>query len=49
MTAFLKVLVAASALTAAASTLANAFPTDAGTIASCQSGNYTLHGVWDCR
>ncbi|SFV33046.1 hypothetical protein SAMN04488557_1817 [Hyphomicrobium facile] len=49
MTAFLKVLVAVTALSAAATTLANASPSDAGMVAGCQADDLTLHGVWDCH
>jgi hypothetical protein len=50
MTTFLKVVVAAVALSAAASTLADAstFGGD-GARQACQASDYTLHGVWDCR
>lgn len=49
MTAFLKVLVAVAALSAAASTLANASPSDAGTVAACEAHDYTQFGMWDCH
>ena len=50
MSAFLKVLGAAAALSATASSMARAYPIDdAGLVAACQSGNYTPHGIWDCH
>jgi hypothetical protein len=49
MTTFLKVVVAVTALSSAASTMANASPGDAGTLAACQAHDYTQFGMWDCR
>lgn len=49
MTAFLKVVVAVTALSAAASTLAKASPSDAGLVAGCEANDFTPHGVWDCH
>jgi hypothetical protein len=50
MTTFLKVAIAAVALSAAASTLADASSYDTNGIRqACEDHNYTPHGVWDCR
>jgi hypothetical protein len=49
MTTFLKVVVAAVALSAGASSLAEAFPAEGGIEQACQAHDYTPHGVWDCR
>lgn len=47
MTAFLKVIVVAAGLAAAAASISTA-SADAMK-ASCQAGEITLHGVFDCR
>ena len=50
MTTFLKVVIAAVALSAAASNLADASPYDTdGIRQACLDHDYTPHGVWDCR
>jgi hypothetical protein len=49
MTTFLKVVIAAVGLTAAASSLADASSYTSGVYQACQDHDYTPHGVWDCR
>ncbi len=49
MTAFLKVIVTVTALSAATSSLAKASPGDAGLVAGCEANDFTPRGVWDCR
>ncbi|CAA2141556.1 hypothetical protein [Hyphomicrobium sp. ghe19] len=49
MTKFLKLIVAAVALSSAATTLAMASPGDAGSVAACEAHEYTQFGLWDCR
>ncbi len=47
MTAFLKAIVVAAGLAAAASSISTASAD--GMVAACQAGQITLHGVFDCR
>jgi hypothetical protein len=50
MTTFLKVAIAAVALSAAASTIADAsYDSGTGIRQACEDHDYTPHGVWDCR
>ena len=50
MSTFLKVVVAALALSATAGSMAYAaYDSGVGLRDACEASSYTPHGVWDCR